>query len=148
MKENICTATIYDVIAITDMAKILWPTSDYEGLRMEFADIISSDKEDVLLYLDNDKCVAFMHIALRNDYVEGSSGSPTGYIEGVFVKPEFRGQGIAKALLKKGEAWCKALGCNQLASDVDIHNDTSIDFHKSIGFSEVNRIVCFIKELP
>lgn len=147
MDKNIRKAAIKDVTAITNMAKKLWPDNNYDELRLEFIDIIDNKNEDVFLYLDQDKCVAFLHVAIRNDYVEGSNNSPTGYVEGIFVEQEYRIKGIAKALIEMSEDWSKDMGCKEIASDTGILNEASISFHKSVGFSEAGRIVCFIKEL-
>jgi aminoglycoside 6'-N-acetyltransferase I len=34
-----------------------------------------------------------------------------------------------------------------MASDAELNNSDSIGFHVSLGFREVNRIVCFTKSL-
>ncbi len=36
---------------------------------------------------------------MRTDYVEGTESSPVGYLEGIFVKEEYRKNGYAKELL-------------------------------------------------
>ena len=32
-------------------------------------------------------------------------------------------------------------------SDVEFHNAESYNFHKKIGYTEVNRIICFLKDI-
>lgn len=91
--------------------------------------------------------IAFIHISVRSDYVEGSKDSPTGFIEGIYVKPEYRKKGISKNLIEKGESWLKTKGCSQIGSDIEQSNDTSYHFHKNVGFKEVNRLIAFIKEI-
>jgi aminoglycoside 6'-N-acetyltransferase I len=86
-------------------------------------------------------------MCLRIDYVEGSSSSPVGYIEVIFVEASHRNKGISKRLVKEGEGWSKSLGCRELASDTELHNKESQEFHKRIGFEEAGRIVFFIKEI-
>ena len=56
-------------------------------------------------------------------------------------------QRIAKKLVELGENWGKEKGCTQYASDTEITNQQSIAFHKKVGFSEANRLVCFIKDI-
>lgn len=53
---------------------------------------------------------------MRHDYVEGTDSSPVGYLEGIFVKEEFRNKNYAKNLLKKCEKWAKEKGCSEFAS--------------------------------
>lgn len=54
---------------------------------------------------------------------------------------------IGKELIKVAGDWAKQKGLRQIASDTDFVNLASIDFHKKIGFIEVERIVCFIKNV-
>ena len=43
------------------------------------------------------------------------------------------------------EDWGKEKGCSEMASDCELDNYLSVDFHKALGFKEANRLVCFIK---
>lgn len=49
--------------------------------------------------------------------------------------------------MRTGEQWAKSLGCTELASDAELDNVDSHDFHKKIGFHEAGRIVAFIKKI-
>ena len=89
----------------------------------------------------------FAQAQLRRDYVEGSSTSPVGYLEGVYVEPDFRRRGFAQALLRACEAWARERGCAEFASDCELENEVSAAFHARMGFAEVNRIRCFLKPL-
>ena len=48
------------------------------------------------LYSHNEKYVGFLSLSIRTDYVEGTFSSPVGYVEGIYVLPEYRNKGIAK----------------------------------------------------
>lgn len=93
------------------------------------------------------EAIGFAQCQLRHDYVEGTETSPVGYLEGIFVKEEFRKQGLAKKLLKECENWAALQGCTEFASDCELTNTTSFAFHKKLGFEEANRIICFTKKL-
>jgi aminoglycoside 6'-N-acetyltransferase I len=69
------------------------------------------------------------------------------YIEGLYVKPDYQKRAIGNQLVNAGAEWGRQKGCKQFASDTELNNEMSIEFHKKIGFSEANRIVCFIREL-
>ena len=88
-----------------------------------------------------------MECQLRHDYVEGTHSSPVGYLEGIFVKEDYRKRGIAKKLLQACEQWSKEKGCTEFASDCEITNEQSLKFHLKADFSEANRIICFTKKL-
>ena len=53
----------------------------------------------------------------------------------------------AKKLLAQCEEWAKNKGCTEFASDCESDNDESLKFHINMGFTEVNRIICFKKQL-
>lgn len=79
--------------------------------------------------------------------MEGAESSPVGYLEGIWVEPAFRGQGVAGRLLQKCQEWAKEKGCAEFASDCEIHNSESLSFHLQNGFREANRIICLIKRI-
>jgi aminoglycoside 6'-N-acetyltransferase I len=79
--------------------------------------------------------------------VEGTVSNPVGYLEGIYVKKEFRLRGVSKELLIECEAWAKDKGCSEFASDCELNNTESLKFHLQVGFEEVNRIICFKKML-
>ena len=84
---------------------------------------------------------------MRYDYVEGTSPSPVGYLEGVYTEPNNRLQGLAKELVEACQNWAKAQGCREFASDSELSNLERLKFHLIIGFQEANRIICFTKKL-
>ncbi|MFG6495108.1 GNAT family N-acetyltransferase [Fictibacillus sp. UD] len=132
---------------ITKMGMDLWPDNNSDELKEEFAQLLSSHKDKVLLCLNDDEPIAFIHVSLRIDYVEGSRSSPTGFVEGIYVKPEYRRKGISNKLIAEGERWLKTKGCKQIGSDIELTNDTSYHFHTSVGFIETNRLIAFIKDI-
>ena len=91
--------------------------------------------------------IGFAQCQLRYDYVEGTSTSPVGYLEGIFVKEGYRNKGYAKELLAECETWARESGCHEFASDCEIGNTNSFCFHKAMDFIEANRIICFTKTL-
>lgn len=132
---------------LTSMALDLWPENEYMHLRDEFEHFAADDRQMVFLSILDDLPVGFIHVSLRADYVEGADSSPVGYVEGIYVLPEFRKKGISKKLLSEAEAWSQSKGCVQIASDIEDENKVSYDFHIGVGFKEVNRVICFIKNL-
>lgn len=140
-------ATPIDVPAIAKLAHLLWPDDSVAALTDDFRNTISDADAAVFLYELSGTPVGFAQCQLRRDYVEGTSTSPVGYLEAIFVKEEYRNRGFAKELLAKCEAWAKEKGCSEFASDCELENEASIAFHSRLGFSEANRIVCFTKSL-
>ncbi|GFZ29497.1 aminoglycoside N(6')-acetyltransferase type 1 [Clostridium zeae] len=133
---------------LVDLALELWPDNERENLLRDTLVLLDDSDNNIFFVCRKfDQYVGFIHVSLRHDYVEGANFSPTGFIEGIYVKESFRGVGIARKLVEYGEAWSCEKGCSQLASDIELNNKCSFDFHNSIGFQEVNRIICFIKNI-
>ena len=132
---------------VANLALKLWPDNSWEHLRAEFEELLGSEKDKVFLVIVEGIYVGFIQMSLRNDYVEGSSSCPVGYVEGIYVDQKYRNKGISKKLVEAGEQWSKSLGCNQIASDTELDNYGSQEFHKRIGFREASRTVSFIKDL-
>ncbi len=148
MNELIITAEIKHMDQLLEMASDLWKDNYSESeMRSFFNEAMNSDKYKVLLFLIDNKPAAFIFLSIRTDYVEGSNSSPTGYLEGIYVKPEFRKSGIAGKLLSEGEKWIKEKGCRQIGSDAYLDNKVSFDFHVSLGFKEAGKLITFIKNI-
>ncbi|PZT48142.1 GNAT family N-acetyltransferase [Helicobacter valdiviensis] len=143
----IIKATKKDVEIVANLALLLWPNHHLKELEQEFLELLESKKSAIFLKYINENAVGFAYVNLRNDYVEGSSSSPVGYLEGIFVKEEFRKRGFAKELLESCEKWAKEQGVKEFASDCEITNQKSLSFHKALGFKEANRIICFVKKI-
>lgn len=140
-------AEIKDLPILAELACQLWPDHTLEEMRSEFAEIIAKpDAAFFLAYADNVP-VGFAQCQLRHDYVEGTDSSPVGYLEGIYVADGNRKQGVAKALLSACESWAKDKGCTEFASDCELDNVQSLQFHLNVGFEEANRIICFTKKI-
>jgi len=127
------------------LAHLLWPEADPAELKQEFTELVDSSSAVVYLAIINNRYIGFIQMSLRVDYVEGSHSSPVGYIEGIYVNQSYRKQGISRKLVEAGEAWARAQGCSELASDTELANISSQQFHQKLGFTEAGRIVSYIK---
>ena len=83
----------------------------------------------------------------RRTYAPGCETSPVGFLEGWYVVPDRRRQGIGRALVAAAEQWARALGCSEFASDALADNAGSAAAHGALGFEEVEVIRCFRKGL-
>ncbi|RMI04710.1 MAG: GNAT family N-acetyltransferase [Calditrichaeota bacterium] len=61
------------------------------------------------------------------------TGKPTLYLEDIFVLPEFRGQGIGKALLRELARIALAADCARMEWAVLNWNESAIRFYRSLG---------------
>ncbi len=136
-----------DINILVNMAVQLYENSTKKELQEEFCEDILSDNVNFFLKYENNLPVGFAQVNLRFDYVEGSATSPVGYLEGIWIQESFRGKGYAKELLQECEKWAKSKNCKEFASDCELSNKNSHNFHKAMNFKEANKIICFIKNI-
>ena len=68
-------------------------------------------------------------------------------MEGIYVDPQIRRQGVARALVDAVEEWGRKIGCREFASDALLENTSSHSMHRGLGFEETERVVYFRKQL-
>ena len=141
------TATFEDCEVLAELAVQMWSNSSIEELKTDFSEIINSCTSVCFIKYSDNLPIGFAQCSLRNDYVEGTSSSPVGYLEGVFIEKEYRNKGYGKELVSACEKWAKDMGCREFASDCELTNTDSLKFHLSMGFAEENRIICFRKDI-
>ncbi len=135
-----------DEESLASLAMLLWG-GDLKEKMNEFSRLVVDAEACIFLGYEGEVPMAFAQCQLRHDYVEGTQSSPVGYLEGIFVKEEFRRRGYGGELLKECEKWAVGKGCKEFASDCELENSDSFDFHMAQGFAEANRVICFCKEL-
>ncbi len=137
----------HNLRSLTEMMLALWPECDFEEELAHCQKMLQSDTMTCFLAQEGEEYLAFIQLSLRTDPVEGTSSSPVAYIEGIYVQPAWRGQGVGRQLVERGAAWGREQGCTDYASDVEWHNQESLAFHEKMGFREANRVVCFARKL-
>jgi aminoglycoside 6'-N-acetyltransferase I len=137
-----------DIEALAALRFALWPDEPLEFRRAETeANVARADGLATFVAEDAGEVVAFAEVSLRHDYVNGCETSPVAFLEGIYVGPEQRGRGVARALVAAAEQWGRAQGCRELASDALLDNLASHGFHAGAGFEETERVVYFRKVL-
>lgn len=97
--------------------------------------------------LEDGRVIGFAEAAVRHDYVNGCDTSPVLFLEGLFVDPGHRRQGVAAALVAAVADWGRAQGCSEFASDAEVDNGDSHAMHRALGFEETERVVYFRRGL-
>jgi len=111
----------------------------YGSLSIPFHALVAEDPAHRL--------VGFLEVSLR-PFADKCRTGPVGYLEGWFVVPARRRQGVGRALVTAGEAWASARGCVEMASDARVGNTVSADSHGALGYQEVERLIHFRRGLP
>lgn len=148
MRIEICTRDHLETWATFRHA--LWPTEDRADLRAQAEAILGEERDDLRAFVavtPEGAVAGFAEASLRYDYVNGCETSPVAFLEGIFVDPQRRRQGVARALTTAVEAWARERGCEEFASDALLDNTASHNMHNALGFQETERVVYFKKTL-
>jgi aminoglycoside 6'-N-acetyltransferase I len=142
-------ATTDDSAAWLKMRQALWPegASDHPfEIASYFAGRLRMPLEVLLAFDDAGLPVGFVELSIR-PYAEGCDTDSVAYLEGWYVVPEARCQGVGRTLIQAAEQWARAEGCSEFASDALVDNEISAAAHRALGFTEVVQIRCFKKPL-
>jgi len=131
-----------------ELRQALWP-DDSNTHRTAMQALIANPHRfaQFIAYSSAGEAVGFAEVSLRSDYVNGTTSSPVAFLEGIYVLPSFRQQGVARLLFLEVDRWARASGCRELASDALIGNEISHAMHLALGFIETERVVYFRKSL-
>ena len=88
-----------------------------------------------------------VYVALLNDEIVGTfellimdnlahSGTPSGIVEDVVVRSDFRGQGIGKKMMQFAIEQCKIAGCYKMMLSSNVIRDHAHHFYESLGFEK------------
>ena len=130
-----------------EMRTALWP-DETPLAHDKTVDELLGDRDFLGLIAEatDDTAVGFADIAVRK-YANGCDTRPVAFLEGVWVKPQFRRQGIGARLIAHAETLLAARGFRELGSDTWIDDCMSQAAHLAWGFSETERVVYFRKIL-
>ncbi len=92
--------------------------------------IFDKQKAEVIFAVENGREVGFALFFHNFSTFLGRSGI---YLEDLYVKPEFRGKGYGKSILKKLASIAVERGCGRLEWWCLDWNKSSIDFYLSLG---------------
>ena len=132
-------ATEADLDGWTAMRLRLWPEAGPDELER-------APRPTALVAEEEGRLIGFAEASVRS-VAEGGPDGPAAYLEGIWVEPDRRRRGVARALLAGVEAWARAQGLDWLGSDALLDNDDSHAWHGRVGFDEVERLVVFGKRL-
>jgi aminoglycoside 6'-N-acetyltransferase I len=143
------SASTQDIDRLIEIRNQLWPQNPLTKHADDLEKLLSDSSRNALFYAQSSDgaVLGFAEVSLRTDYVEGCTSSPVVYLEGIFVSEQHRRSGIASELVEEAALWGSVNGAAELASDAEINNQVSIDFHCSSGFREANRVVCFVRSI-
>ena len=117
--------------------------ADYEKLLNEVvadettleAWLFDKQKAEVIFALEDGKEIGFALFFHNFSTFLGRAGI---YLEDLYVKPEYRGKGYGKAILKKLASIAKERGCGRLEWWCLDRNKPSVDFYLLLGAEQMS----------
>ena len=122
------------------MRRALWPGDEHPDEIARFFRGELDEPSHVLVAELSGALVGFAELSVHEP-------GHLAYLEGWWVDPAFRRQGVGRALVKAAEEWGRAQGCAEFGSDTEVHNLDSAAAHAALGFKEVEQLRCFRKPL-
>ncbi len=134
---------------IPNILKLIKELAEYEKLLHEVVtteklleEVIFGEKKFVeVLIAEFDGELAGQTIFFHN--FSTFIGRPGLYIEDLYVRPQFRGKGIGKALLNEVIKLAKERNCGRVEWVVLDWNKPAIDFYKNIGAKSMDEWTIF-----
>jgi aminoglycoside 6'-N-acetyltransferase I len=138
---------------LSSLREALWPEASAQELAQELAAILAGKAFGSLPLVNfvaeapDGTLQGFVEVGLRSHSDGCDPSHPVGYVEGWYVAPLRRRQGVGAALLRAAEDWARSQGCTEMASDTSIENHVSQRAHEALGFKPTERSVIYRKPL-
>ena len=129
------------------MSVALFPDYTAQDLERGMREFRARSDAEVFVVDRGDGSLGGFVEAGSRPYADGCESSPVGYIEAWYVDQDLRLQGYGRALLAAAEAWARARGYTEIASDALLDNEASHAAHRASGYEEVERHIVFRKAI-
>lgn len=125
----------------------LWPRQTAEEFDEDITGMLADpDVMPAFGAFEAQRLIGFAEAGER-PWGDGCETAPVGWLEGIYVEPEYRRHGIGRALVAAVAQWATARGYAELGSDAAAPNHISLKCHAQWGFEETKRVVMFRKRL-
>lgn len=130
-----------------ELRDLLWPNHDPMELKKEMLEIEEkADQMPVFFAYDQEVMCGFMECSLKEE-APGCHSNRILYIEGWYVRDNYRQKGVGRKLFEHASQWGKSHGCIEMASDTNENYPISPIAHKKIGFLESSIPFYYYKKL-
>jgi aminoglycoside 6'-N-acetyltransferase I len=146
-------ANTADRVDVAAMRHELWPDGPVDEHLGEFDVLLATGVSGTLpaatfvAQATEGTLIGFLDVGQRSHADGCDTRHPVGYVEGWFVREEWRNRGVGKGLIEAAEAWARSHGCVEMASDSLIDNNTSLAVHEALGYQVVDRCFHYRKAL-
>lgn len=125
----------------------LWPDESPEELASEQEAWAAGDETAAFFAVEEDgSLIGFAEVSIHTD-APGCTSNRIGFLEGWYVDPAHRRQGVGRALNAAAEQWARERGCTEMASDTNESYPYSPAAHRSLGYTQIPNSWDFYKQL-
>lgn len=142
-----------DRVDVATMRHELWPDGSVDEHLNEFDVQLATGLSGTLpaatflAQAGEGTMIGFLDVGQRSHGDGCDTRHPVGYVEGWYVREEWRNRGVGKGLIQAAEDWARSQGCVEMASDSLIDNNTSLAAHEALGYQVVDRCFHYRKAL-
>jgi aminoglycoside 6'-N-acetyltransferase I len=137
--------TLADRGAWAALRHALWPHHPVAELSADLDDM-QGDGFCNLGVFAGDELIGFAEAGIR-PWGDGCDTAPVAWLEGIYVAPGARRQGIGRRLVEAVAEWGRAERLAELGSDALLDNLQSLLTHALWGFEETERVVMMRRKL-
>lgn len=127
-------------LLIQDEKKYNENTKDDYIVDNWYPNLIDKDNNQLFIAVYNNEIVGYAYVKIIT-----SSDSPEIYTEasisGIYVKENYRRQGIATKLINEAKKWCINKGVSYLKLNVLEGNRIALNLYKKLGFNDFSRVL-------
>ncbi|KAA0549539.1 GNAT family N-acetyltransferase [Bacillus sp. BGMRC 2118] len=133
--SDIEISEIYELAGINRLEATNFKADDNQQKMIEAYEHSIKHGAYFLCLMNETQLIGWVQIDKSFDYL---TGNEIGWINDVYVKKEYRGNGFAKKLLQESLRHFKEKGYEDVSLNVYSHNEVAISLYRSLGFKETN----------
>lgn len=101
-----------------------------------FTQIYDKDYNTLICAIIDDKIIGFIYGLLKHEKGDFAKEN-VGFIDALYVKNEYRNQGIASKLIEEFYKWCDIKEIKYIEIGSFVENDVAYNLYKKLGFEVV-----------
>ena len=144
---------IDDLMIITELWDLMCRTEnncgedEYDEILVASREILRNPEKAMFIAFNGNIAIGYSYAIIRHECFWSDKQGLVGTLNTIYVRREYRRQGVAQSLVAMCEDWSRKKGCVEFTSNCDLDNEGSFAFHIGIGFKELHRLIHFSKEL-
>lgn len=137
-------ASVEDLEQLVELLRLLFAieedfsadaTKQRQGLRL----LLESESGQILVAVADGRISGMCTAQL---VISTAEGAPSAWVEDMVILPEYRGQGIGRALLAAIAEWASSQGATRMQLIADKNNEPALGYYRHLNWQET-ALVCW-----